>query len=186
MDLSGQYRTYHQEYLQAVMSLSCACPEHYPDWDGKDIDLGGHCVHILSIPMFLHMPLSYEVYLKRQYHDIHGLQLTEPWPNLVLTRTGMFRGSIMRLLENASSPSHRIHYLPNPFRLRAMLHVGDIGTTRNSLRQIQMELLDNGKLPKELYISYLTCPLCRDKRGGNMILLLRRWEESTLLMKRRK
>ena len=81
------------------MSLSCACPEHYPDWDGKDINLGGQCVHTLSIPMFLHMPLSYEVYLKRQYNDIQGLQLKEPWPGLVLTRTGMFRGTIMRLLQ---------------------------------------------------------------------------------------
>ena len=88
------------------MSLSCACPEHYPDWDGKDIDLGGHCVHALSIPMLLHMPISYEVYLKRQYHDIQALQLSESWPNLVLTRTGMFRGTIMRPLEK-TFPSAR-------------------------------------------------------------------------------
>ena len=166
------------------MSLSCACPEHYPDWDGKDVELGGQCVHVLSIPMLLHMPLSYEVYLKRQYHDIQGLQLKEPWPNLVLTRTGMFRGTIMRLLEKTGSPSHRIQYLPTPFHLRGKLHSGDIGTIRNSVRQIQMELLDSGRLPKELYISYLTCPLCRDKRGGNKILLLRRWTESSLLKKR--
>jgi hypothetical protein len=166
------------------MSLSCACPEHYPDWDGKDINLGGRCVHALSIPMFLHMPLSYEVYLKRQYHDIHGLQLKEPWPGLVLTRTGMFRGTIMRLLEKTDSPSHRIQHLPSPFNLRGKLHSGDIGTIRNSVRQIQMELLDSGRLPKELYISYLTCPLCRDARGGNKILLLRRWTESAMLNKR--
>ena len=166
------------------MSLSCACPELYPDWDGKDIDLGGQCVHSLGIPMFLHMPLSYEVYLKRQYNDIQGLQLQEPWPGLVLTRTGMLRGTIMRLLEKTDSPSHRIQYLPTPFNLRGKLHSGDIGTIRKSVRQIQMELLDSGRLPKELYISYLTCPLCRDTRGGNKILLLRRWTESALLNKR--
>ena len=166
------------------MSLSCACPEHYPDWDGKDVNLGGHCIHTLTIPMLLHMPLSYEVYLKRQYHDVQALHLTEPWPNLVLTRTGMFRGTIMRLLEKTSSPSHRIQYLPNPFQLRGKLHLGDVGTIRNSVRQIQMELLDSGKLPKELYMCYLTCPLCRNARGGNKILLLRRWTESGFLKKR--
>ena len=166
------------------MSLSCACPEHYPDWDGKDIDLGGHCVHALSIPMLLHMPISYEVYLKRQYHDIQALQLSESWPNLVLTRTGMFRGTIIRPLEKTTSPSHRITYLPSPFHLRGKLHHGDVGTIRDSVRQIQMTLLDNGKLPKELYMCYLTCPLCRDERGGNKILLLRRWTESAFLKKR--
>ena len=166
------------------MSLSCACPEHYPDWDGKDIDLGGHCVHALSIPMLLHMPISYEVYLKRQYHDIQALQLSESWPNLVLTRTGMFRGTIMRPLEKTTSPSHRITYLPSPFHLRGKLHHGDVGTIRDSVRQIQMTLLDSSKLPKELYMCYLTCPLCRDERGGNKILLLRRWTESEFLKKR--
>ena len=166
------------------MSLSCACPEHYPDWDGKDIDLGGHCVHALSIPMLLHMPISYEVYLKRQYHDIQALQLSESWPNLVLTRTGMFRGTIIRPLEKTTSPSHRITYLPSPFHLRGKLHHGDVGTIRDSVRQIQMTLLDSSKLPKELYMCYLTCPLCRDERGGNKILLLRRWTESEFLKKR--
>ncbi|MEJ2553841.1 MAG: hypothetical protein P8079_07485 [Gammaproteobacteria bacterium] len=166
------------------MSLSCACPEHYPDWVGKDVNLGGHCVHSLSIPTLLHMPLGYEAYLKRQYHDIQALRLTESWPNLVLTRTGMFRGTITRLLEKTTSPSHRIEYLPNPFHVRGKLHLGDVGTIRNSVREIQMELLDKGKLPKELYLCYLTCPLCRDERGGNKILLLRRWTESTLLKKR--
>ena len=166
------------------MSLSCACPEHFPDWDGRDVDLGGHCVHILSIPMLFHMPLGYEAYLKRQHYDIQGLHVTESWPNLVLTRTGMFRGTIMRLLEKTGSPSHRIRYLPAPFQLRGKLHIGDIGTIRNTVRQIQMELLDCGKLPKELYICYLTCPLCRDERGGNKILLLRRWTESSFLRKR--
>lgn len=166
------------------MSLSCACPENYPDWDRKDINLGGQCVHVLSIPMFFHMPLSYEVYLKRQHNDIQGLHLTETWPNLVLTRTGMFRGTIMRLLENTRSPSHRVQYLQNPFQLRGKLHKGDVGTIRNSIREIQMELLDSGKLPKELYMSHLTCPLCQEERGGNMILLLRRWVESPLLKKR--
>ena len=165
------------------MSLSCACPEKYPDWDGKDINLGGQSTHSLGIPMLLHMPLSYEVYLKRQYHDIQVLHLTESWPNLVLTRTGMFRGAIMRLLEKTGSPSHRIHYLPNPFHLRGKLHSGDVGTIRHTVRQIQMELLDSGKLPKELYMCYLTCPLCQEERGGNKILLLRRWTESTLLKK---
>ena len=166
------------------MSLSCACPEHYPDWDGKDIDLGGHCVHALSIPMLLHMPISYEVYLKRQYHDIQALQLKESWPDLVLTRTGMFRGTIIRPLEKTTSPSHRITYLPSPFHLRGKLHHGDVGTIRDSVRQIQMTLLDSSKLPKELYMCYLTCPLCRDERGGNKILLLRRWTESEFLKKR--
>ena len=166
------------------MSLSCACPEHYPDWDGKDVNLGGHCVHSLSIPTLLHMPLGYEAYLKRQYHDIQALQLTESWPNLVLTRTGMFRGTIMRPLEKTTSPSHRITYLPSPFHLRGKLHHGDVGTIRDSVRQIQMTLLDSSKLPKELYMCYLTCPLCRDERGGNKILLLRRWTESEFLKKR--
>jgi len=166
------------------MSPGCACPEHYPDWDGKDIDLGGHCVHVLGIPMLLHMPISYEMYLKRQYQDIQALQLTETWPDLVLTRTGMLRGTIMRLLEKTTSPSHRIEYLPSPFHLHGKLHLGDVGSIRNSVRQIQMELLDSGKLPKELYMSYLTCPLCRDEKGGDKILLLRRWTQSAFLKKR--
>jgi len=166
------------------MSLSCACPEHYPDWDQQDVSLGRQCVHILAVPMLFHMPLSYELYLKRQHYELQSLHLTERWPNLVLTRTGMFRGALIRLLENASSPSRRVHRLPADFQVRGKLHKGGIGTVRNSIRQIQMELLDSGKMPKELYLCHLTCPHCRDAHGGDKILLLRRWVESRLLAKK--
>jgi hypothetical protein len=166
------------------MKTGCACPEQYPDWDGRDIDLGGHCVHVLGIPSLLHMPVGYEAYLKRQYDELQALHLAETWPNLVLTRTGMFRGAIMRLLERTRSPSRRVTYLPRPFRVRGKLHLGDVGTMRGSVREVQMALLDSGRMPKELYICYLTCPLCRDTRGGNKILLLRRWTESPLLKNR--
>lgn len=165
--------------------LVCACPARYPDWDDRDIDLGGHCVHILPIPTLLHMPLGYELYLKRQYEDVKALELEEEWPNLVLTRTGMLRGEIMRLLHAARSPSHHVSYLPRPYQVRGKLHLGDVGTMRNAVREMQMALLDSGKMPKELYICYLTCPLCLEAKGGNKILLVRHWAESALLKGRR-
>ena len=51
---------------------------------------------------------------------------------------------------------------------------------------MQSELLDVGRMPKELYLSYLTCPNCEGKRGGARIMLLRRWEASGRLSKRLK
>jgi hypothetical protein len=50
--------------------------------------------------------------------------------------------------------------------------------------QLQAKLFDIGKMPKELYICHLTCLRCADERGGDKILLLRRWVESPTLKKR--
>jgi len=51
------------------------------------------------------------------------------------------------------------------------------------VREMQSELLDAGRMPKELYLSYLTCPNCQEQRGGAMILLTRRWQQSSRLGK---
>jgi hypothetical protein len=61
------------------------------------------------------------------------------------------------------------------------LHHGGIGTIKEGTRHLQMQLFDMGRMPKELYLCYLTCPICRDDKGGDKILLLRRWKESATL-----
>lgn len=135
--------------------------------------------------MLMHMPLGYEIYLQRQQRAIEQLQLREPWPGLVLTRTGIFRGSITRLLEDVQSMSRHVGYFPQPYPVRAYLHPGNIGTVRQSIRLVQAQLLDDGCMPKELYLCYLTCPRCAEMRGGDKILILRHWQKSRLLEKRR-
>lgn len=165
--------------------LDCGCPERYPeDWHGRDIDLSGHCVMRLDIPTPIHMPVAIEAYLQRQQRSIEELQLSEDWPNLVLVRTGLWRGEILRLLKDEGSMSRLVGYLPHPFHARAHLHHGNVSTLRSSLRRIQQSLFDEGKMPKDLYLSHLTCPRCRDKRGGDLILVLRRWQESPTLKQR--
>ncbi len=167
------------------MILDCGCPEHYPaQWDGQDVNLGGHCVHTLSILMLLHMPLAYASYLQRQAYAIADLELKERWPGLVLTKTGMFRGEILRLIEPSDSPSRLIKYLPVDFNVRCVIHQGSMATLRNSARLLQQSLFDEGKLPKEMYLCHLTCPRCADDRGGEKILLLRRWQASATLQRR--
>jgi len=49
---------------------------------------------------------------------------------------------------------------------------------------MQSALLDEAKMPKELFLCYLTCPRCRDERGGIKIMLLRHWVKSEKLQKR--
>lgn len=167
------------------MMLSCGCPSEFPDWNNKDVDLAGHPVISLGIPTLLHMPLAYEAYLQRQQSQIIALELKEKWPGFVLTRTGFVRGRIMRLLEFGESPSHLVSFLPRPFQLHAVVHQGDVGTMRKAISEMQMVLLQNGRRPRELYLSYLTCPTCEEGRGGAKIMLLRRWEQSTVLSKKR-
>ncbi len=166
------------------MTLECGCPEHFPDWDNQDVDLGGEAVLELSIPTFLHMPMGYEVYLGRVRHLISQLELEPRWPGFNLTRTGWMRGRILCPLTTADSPSRHVTLLPSPFQLRGKLHKGDIVSIKNSVREMQSGLLDAGRMPKELYLSYLTCPTCQEERGGAMIMLMRRWEQSTRLTKR--
>lgn len=166
------------------MALDCGCPEHYPDWDGKDVDMGGEAVLELPIPTFLHMPMGYEVYLGRVRHLIEQLELEPRWRDFCLSRTGWMRGVILCPLSSADSPSRHVKRLESPFQLRGRLHQGDIGTIKASVREMQAELLDAGRMPKELYLCYLTCPVCQDGRGGAKILLLRRWEQSHRLSKR--
>lgn len=166
------------------MTLSCGCPEHFPEWDNEDIDLGGKLVHALPIPMLMHMPLAYGLYVGRQQQMITQLGLTERWPGLLLTRTGFFRGSITRLLQNARSPARHLHVLSRPHWVYAVLHHGNLSTGHKVIQQMQARIVDAGRRPRELYLGYLTCPQCAERRGGEKILFLRHWEESAFLQRR--
>ncbi len=166
------------------MSLPCGCPEHFPQWDGQDIELGSEPMFDFPIPTFLHMPMGYEVYLGRVRHLIKQLELDERWPGFYLTRTGWMHGQILAPLQQGDSPSRHVAHLPSPFKLRVKLHKGDISSIKISTREVQSALLDSGHMPKELYLSYLTCPSCAEQRGGTMIMLLRRWVESAQLSRR--
>jgi len=163
------------------MMLECGCPGEFPDWHRQDIDLSHHAAHILPIASFLHMPLSYETYKQRQQEAIEQLELEECWPGFALTRTGWLRGKMIRLLKGGESPSRHFQHLPVDFQLQGFLHEGGIGTLRKAVREQQMLLLDSGRMPKEMYLAYLTCPACSDERGGDRILLLRRWRASKRL-----
>lgn len=132
--------------------------------------------------MFLNMPLAFEAYLQRQQCEVEKLELPERWPRFILTRSGFFRGQIIRLLEHTQSPSRHLGYLSTPFNARAKLHNGDIGTLKQSVRTLQHSIFDEGKIPRELYLSYLTCPECA-AHADMKILLLRRWVQSDRLNK---
>lgn len=166
------------------MTNQCLCPTEYPQWHEQDLDFSGKPVHTLKLPCFLYMPLSYENYVQRQQSDIEQLELEEEWPQLVLTRTGFLRGEIISLLKTGDSPSRFVHNLDGSFQVRGYLHQGGIGTIKQSTRDLQMQLFDLGRMPKELYLCYLTCPICADEKGGDKILLLRRWKESRTLTRR--
>ncbi|WP_455203676.1 hydrolase [Kaarinaea lacus] len=163
---------------------SCLCPDTVPDWHNKDIDLSGKATHTLPMPTLFHMPMSYDTYVQQQQTDIEQLELQEEWPGLVLTKTGFFKGALIRVLLSGDSPSRFIQYLDNDFKLRGFLHPGDIGTVKDSTRELQNTIFDLGRMPKELYLCYLTCPVCSESKGGDKILLLRRWKESPTLAKR--
>lgn len=163
------------------MNLACHCPTSYPDWDGKDISLTGQCIHRLPIAAFFHMPLAYETYTQRQQHEITTLELEEPWPGFTLTRSGMFGGEIIRLLDAATeSPSRRVDYLPGNFHIRAKIHTTGIETIKDAIGSMQSELISEGKMPKELYLAYLSCPSC-EKEHEQVIMIVRRWIESPRL-----
>jgi hypothetical protein len=163
------------------MMLECGCPSDYPDWHRQNIDLAYHAAHVLPIASFLHMPLSYETYKQRQQHEIEQLGLHERWPGFALTRTGWLRGKMIRLLEDGESPSRHFQHLKGDFQVQGFLHEGGIGTLRKSVRKQQELLLDSGRMPKEMYLAYLTCPSCSEARGGDRILLVRRWSASRRL-----
>ncbi len=157
---------------------ACPCPEAYPDWDGQDIDLSGWCVHDMPIKAFFHMPIAYDMYVAKQAENVEQLGLKERWPGLVLTRTKMFGGHIMRLVEDSESPSRLVRYLPPPFDVSVFLHHGGIGSVSKAVHEHQIKLVESGRRPKELYLAHLTCPVCEQRKGGDKILVLRRWVAS--------
>ena len=163
------------------MPQICGCPESIPDWDQQNIDLSGQPVHEQKFPALLHMPLAYELYAKKQENAVNALGLTEPWPGFTLTRTSVFGGKLLRLIDSSSSPSHQVKRLASPFMVYAQLHQGNLGTARSTIRAMQSRLLDNAKLPKGLFIAHLTCPRCEANKGGEKLLLVRHWVESRRL-----
>ena len=64
------------------------------------------------------------------------------------------------------------------------MHHGNLATAHKAITDMQMSLFDAGHRPRELYLCYLTCPRCSEQRGGEKMLLLRRWEKSERLAKR--
>ncbi|MFQ5344674.1 MAG: hydrolase [Mariprofundus sp.] len=166
------------------MRLECGCPSEFPDWDGQDIDLGATLVHEQASAMFFHMPIGFEACLDRQHHDIGKLGLNEQWPGFVLAESGMFRGRILALLTEDNSPARKTYRLKNPYMLRVQLFKGNIRDIKTSIRQMQSELFDEGRMPKNLFLSYLTCPRCQQERGGTRIMLLRHWVRSPKLEQR--
>ena len=166
------------------MNLTCGCPASFPDWHQQDIDLGGDLVHTATTPMFLHMPIGYELRANRQRETLERLKLKERWPGLVLIQTGLLSGKLLRLLEPAVSPAHGLSYLASPFQVRGFLHQGPVTTVSTSVRQMQSTLVNAGRRPLELYLGHLTCPHCAAQRGGEKILLLRLWAGSPALLKR--
>lgn len=166
------------------MSAECGCPAAYPDWQDEDIDLGGWCIYRTPIPSFLHMPIAYELQLQRQQENLRQLGLRERWPGLAFIRTGMFGGSMLRLIEETPSLSRHVSHLPGPYWIRVHLHHGGVGSLRPAVRDMQAFLLDHGRMPKELWLAHLTCPRCAEARGGEKILLLRHWQVSPRLGRR--
>jgi len=166
------------------MRLECGCPSEFPDWNNQDIDLGATLVHEQGAAMFFHMPIGFEACLDRQHHDIERLELHEQWPGFVLTQSAMFRGRILALLTEDSSPARKTYRLKNPYMLRIRLFKGNITDIKTAIRTMQSELFDEGRMPKDLYLSYLTCPRCQHERGGTQIMLLRHWVKSTKLEQR--
>ena len=164
----------------------CQCPPSIPDFHLKDVDLSAAAVHRLPVAAFFFMPLSYHSYAEKQRQAIIDLELTERWPGLILSHTGLLRGSIMRVLQTANSPSRFVSTLPADFVLQGYIHKGGMGTIKSAVRALQNHLFDQGRMPKELYLSYLTCPRCEASKGGEQILLLRRFIESSTLKNRLK
>ncbi|MDQ6991960.1 MAG: hypothetical protein Q9M31_00665 [Mariprofundus sp.] len=166
------------------MRLECGCPSEYPQWDNQDIDLGSTLVHEQRAAMFMHMPIGFEACLDRQHQDIKTLELHEQWPGFVLTQSAMFKGKILALLSENNSLARKTYNLKNPYMVRAKLFKGNIREIKNTIRQMQSELFDEGRMPKALYLSYLTCPRCQETRGGTQIMLVRHWLKSTKLEQR--
>jgi len=153
----------------------CPCPEEYPNWDGESVNIGGHCVHEMKISSFFHMPIAYDMYVKKQVDNIHNLELEERWPGFIMTKTGMFGGKIIRILKDAQSPSRLVHYVAGDFLLMAQMHDGGIGTVPKAAHKMQIAMVEKGCMPKELYLAHLTCDVCRDRKGGDKVLMLRRY-----------
>lgn len=170
--------------INAGGMLDCGCPSEYPHWDNEDVDIGAWLMHEQRVPMFLHMPVGYEACLDRQHKDIRRLALTERWPGFVLTQSAAFRGRILCPLREDSSPARHTFRLSNPFHVRTRLVHGDVGSIKSKVQTMQSSLLDEGRMPKELFLSYLTCPRCREARGGIKVLLLRHWLDSPKLKAR--
>lgn len=166
------------------MRLECGCPSEWPNWDGKDINLAEWQVHEQNVPMLIHMPIGFEACLDRQHEDIQKLELEEEWPGFVLAKTGMFSGRIYALLKAGHSPARKITRFDNPFNVRVKLFKGEITQIKTAIRELQSELFDEGKRPAELFLSYLTCPRCKDERGGTQILIIRHWIDSPKLKAR--
>jgi len=168
--------------LTETTTEQCLCPDTYPDWHDTTADLSGYCVHRMPVSCFFFMPLAYDLAIAKQTDNIVTLGVEELWLNFAMIQTGMFKGYMLRLLKAADSPSHHIQFLPSPFQIHAALHHGTMGTINTTVRAQQTQLIDLGRKPKNLLLAHLSCPVCADRKGGEKILVMRRWEVNQKLL----
>ena len=96
----------------------------------------------------------------------------------------MWGGKILRLLEDSQSASRLVHHLPSPFNVMVQLHDGGVGSISKAVHKMQIEMVEKGCMPKEFYLAHLTCPVCCDRKGGDKILILRRYVANERVKKR--
>lgn len=167
-----------------MSAINCSCPTQFPQWHQQYLDLGRYCVFKSPVPMFLNMPIGFDFHHHQQAQQLIALELEEVWPGLCFLKPGFFRGELWRFIKSCDSPARQVGLLPPTFPVYTYLHPGDIGSLKPALAHMQHELLEQGKMPKEVYLAYLTCPLCADAKNGHKILVLRRWQPHAGLLKK--
>lgn len=167
------------------MTELCPCPESYPDWGGRSVDLSGFCVHGMKTTSILHMPVAFDMYVSKQAANVEHLELEELWPGFVLSKTGMWGGQILRLLKSSEeSASRLVYHLPPPFLVMAELHDGGVGSVPKAVHKMQIAMIEKGCMPKEFYLAHVTCDLCAERKGGDKILIVRRYVPNERVQKR--
>ena len=156
----------------------CICPRiDEARWDDQEHRWVERFFYCQPLRYFFGLPVNTGAKVLRmlQTIDARGYHLAEPLQ--VLFTEARFKGMLLVGIERPEDDSRLSVTCFKEAYWYSRIHHGSFPQARVKARQLKEELLGRGKRVGELYYWCITCPVCREERGGESLVLLARIDQ---------
>jgi hypothetical protein len=146
----------------------CICPViNDAEWDMKEHRWAERYFYRLPAAYYFRVPWRAERSIRELAEGVKKGPYLFSRPLQILFRDAWFNGELLAAIERpAGELPPAVVTFTEAYWLTA-LHRGPYGTLRRTVKQLERELVKRGEKAPELYFWHVTCPVCRQERGGD-------------------